>query len=106
MNNWVKFYTREKTKRLFYLCSPNEFFKLGEELITKITPDYIKFIKPSLSYTGKTNKVSKQTNWEGINKLGFVSSIEIPLNQKLYIDEEESNEDKVVVYFNKKQGDN
>jgi hypothetical protein len=101
MSNWVKFYKREKTNRLFYLCSSNKFFKIGEEIITKVTQDCIRFTKPSLNYIGKTNIVTIQPLWKETHKLGFVSNVEIPLNQKLYIDEEESNEDRVVVYFNK-----
>jgi hypothetical protein len=101
--SWIQFYSREKTKRLFYLYSPNKFFNVGEEIITKITKDYIKFVKPSLSYTGKTNVVSKPPNWEGIHKLNFISDVDIPLNTKFYADEEESDEDVIVVYFNKKE---
>ena len=79
----IKFYTRGKSGRLFYLYTSHPFFKTGEEIITKITQDCIKFTKPSMNYKGKINVVGKPPHWEGVHKLNFSSDVKIPVNKNL-----------------------
>lgn len=78
---------------IFELVTKSNFFK--ERILIKKYHDKIEFKHIDISYRGKTNKFtfSKKRNYYH-TKL----SIELPLG-KFKFDEEESNEDIIVIYF-------
>ena len=110
MKNAVYISTVRGRGSRYVLYSYSDFFKVGEDVIVKVKEDCIIFTKPTLSYVGKANKVSAPHYYNNKyygKSLRFSSTTTIPvLDKNLIFDEEESNEDKVVVYFNKKQEDN
>lgn len=69
-----------------------EFFK--GELKYELTEDRIIFRKPDISYTGH----SVRTFFDKYAHRLYLATKEIPLG-KFLIDEDESNEDQIVVYF-------
>jgi hypothetical protein len=80
-----------------YICmlSMRSPFFCEDDFIVTITDDYISFKKPTIDYNGKTHKVTKQVN-----------TYHLTLYEKLPIgvfvfDEEYSNEDELIVYFEK-----
>lgn len=105
MKNQVTIYRRYKNRNgCFILNTSSNFFKKGEELIIKVTENHIKITKPTLSYIGKTNLVNGcGRTWKNGKQISFVSNVEIPINKRYFIDEEESNEDVIIIPFNKKE---
>lgn len=82
-----------KTTTQRSITSKHPFFR--GELIVKIDDEKITFTKPDLSYMGKTYKPFAN------KKTGFLNTAimcDIPLG-KYEFDKEESNEDKIVVYY-------
>lgn len=92
--DYVNIYKFDFTDR-YNISSKNEMFN-NEDLIIVFTDDYIKFSVPTIDYNGKTHKVYKSNHraW----RLIAIRNREMPVG-KFYFDEEESNEDELILYF-------
>lgn len=83
---------KAQTDRQRVITSKSDFFK--GRTIFKVEKDKIIFKKPTIDYRGKSYKFCLHVD-------GFYHSTilcEIPLG-KFYFDEDESNEDIIVAYF-------
>lgn len=89
-----------KRSRFYKTVASNaEFFQKAEYLIVNSCEDCIEFKIPSIDYNGKQYKVSKiHSGWTQISVPG-----DLPMGTHFEFDEEESNEDRVVVYFKQNQ---
>lgn len=66
-----------------------------ESIIIKDCFDFISITKPSLDYRGKSYSITKQNEW-----YHFSINMEFPVG-KFEIDLEDSNEDELIIYYNK-----
>lgn len=80
------------------ISSTDDFFK-NEYLKAEVMDDCIIFTVPTLDYKGGMYKTSVKKN--APNGLRYFTIVDERINiGKFEIDEEESNEDEIVVYFN------
>jgi len=85
-----------KFSRVF--TSKASIFKNNKELVVKVVDNCLTLRVPPMNYVGTTSKISKTTGgW-----FSFCLMIDVPCGIHFEFDEEESNEDKGVVYFKQK----
>ncbi len=99
MENFISVYERQKTgSRQVYSNYP--FFKDKNEIIFSIHDDKIILRRVNLDWNGKTYIVRHEGNVGHYTCLPLY----IPVG-KYYIDEEESDDDKLIFYINEKEED-
>ena len=89
---------RSRFNKLF--SSNSEFFANNKTLVVKINEECLTLSVPTLDFSGKTSSISKvggTKEW-----YNFSLMIDVPTGTHFEFDEEESNEDRVVVYFKQK----
>ncbi len=80
----------------FFISSNHDFFK-AEYVIVKVEYERLIFTIPTIDYNGKMLKSNIHFNDDRWRHFTVVS--ELLITGKFYIDEEESDEDKLVVYY-------
>lgn len=79
------------------IWSSSDFFRSAERMIITVLEDKIIFRIPDLDYRGKSLKVNRSIKY--MDQITIVDD-SLPVVKKLDFDEDESNDDQVVVYFN------
>jgi hypothetical protein len=79
------------------LYTNSSFF--SEECVVKFNDEFITFTKTTIDSTEKTVNFTSQGDYCLFNASVFDGEFEIPIG-KFHFDEEESNEDSLIVYFN------
>lgn len=87
------------TQNIYRIHTFSKAIKIGEDVIVKVKDEFIQITRPNLDYRGKTNKVSLSKFQDGKN-ITFECLKELPTKILLPFDKEESNEDKIIIYFN------
>lgn len=78
----------------------SDFFVIGEKYAFRHDSEKISFSVPSIDHRGKTFTVSK-LNAYGWKQIG-IQCDNLPVG-KFYFDQDESNEDRVVIYLDQKE---
>lgn len=91
-DNFIKVREYKKDDDVVSFTTKHKFF--DDNLIIIDETDRIVFAKPGLDYRGKTRAFYEKKGWFGINY--FRSYIK---PGKYYFDEEDSNEDQMVIYY-------
>lgn len=94
MENYIRS-TRHNSNQ-FRVTSKHPFFK-NEYLITKITEDCLIFSIPTIDYRGKSYKTHPCKNTKDFNACSITS--EFMREGKFEIDEDDSDEDQLYIYF-------
>lgn len=95
MERWINIqpsYGRQRGKEIY---TKDLFFH--EPVIAKIFYDRLEFTHPNLDYRGPLHEPYKIKDRQGWVSFG-ITSYDIPLGS-FEIDEDESNEDLIIVYF-------
>jgi hypothetical protein len=96
MHDYITIYQVAKSSTQRLISSKSKFFEPNEDLIVIVTNEKIIIRKPSIDYSGKTHKaIPNHSGW-----VTFVIVADLPLMKKLEPDEEESDEDQAVYYYN------
>lgn len=93
--NYIQIYTAYNGKHRRIMVHP-PFFAGNEHYILKNINGGLQFTRPTIDYNGKVLKATLQPPHN--NQFAFQVSADYPMG-KFIIDEHESNEDKIVVYF-------
>jgi len=90
----INVYPSRKKHNVQLVVSGLDFF--NEMVIVTITHEKITFAKPTIDYSGKLHLPNKLRRSK--NKSITISNKDLPLGG-VNIDEDESNEDRIVIYF-------
>ena len=85
------------------ISSPSQFFKENEYLIISANKECMTLQVPTIDYSGKMSKITKCRKYSSDGWYNCSLMIDVPCGTHFEFDEEESNEDRVVVYFNQKE---
>jgi hypothetical protein len=95
--NTINVYSSDSRPRNKHFLTRNEFFDTEDVIVSRST-DAIVITRPTLDYLGKSAKIDKPSNVS----YHFRHKIDIP-NGVYTIDQEDSNEDKIVIYLNEEE---
>jgi len=98
--NQIRIIKNESSHASSRIFSRHEFFQC-EEVVVSVTDDKITITKPTIDFIGRTSKCTTKYIRKTSDHKQICVGVVLPYGRYL-IDEEDSNEDRIVIFFEDK----